>query len=114
MAEYSKLGIETFFVNASSYLGISDFVLIAVIPGTNKSLSPILLCDHYDTAYEEDTFEKTGERVSTPGADDNDSASATLLLTAKLIPRNLSRTIWLVHLTGEEVRLHCLFLFSLI
>ena len=100
---YKNLGLETFSINASTYLGIEDYVVVAVIPGSDPTLLPLLLCDHYDTAYAEDTFSKTGERVSTPGADDNGSATSTLLLGAAMLRNKaLRRTIWLVHLTGEE------------
>jgi hypothetical protein len=48
-------------------------------------------------------FEKTGKRVSAPGADDNASGTATLLRAASVLrslrPKN---PIWLLHLTGEE------------
>ena len=104
-AVYAKLNVSVFSIDASSYQNIQDSVLVAVVPGSDPSLAPLLLCDHYDTAYEEDTFSKTGERISTPGADDNDSATSTLLLAAKYLQKKrLKRTIWLVHLTGEEVR----------
>jgi hypothetical protein len=99
---YAALGIPTFSVNASTYLGIADWVVVAVLQGTDSSLEPLLLCDHYDTAYAEDVFEKNGTRQSTPGADDNGSATATLLAAARLLPATLSRTIWLVHFPGEE------------
>jgi hypothetical protein len=102
-SRYAAASISTFSVNASTYLGIRDLVLVAVLPGSDASLSPLLLCDHYDTAYAEDTFSRNGSRISTPGADDNDSATATLLAAANhLRALNLTRTIWLVHLCGEE------------
>ena len=102
-SRYAALGISTFSVNASSYLGIADWVVVAVLLGADASLPPLLLCDHYDTAFAEDTFAKNGNRVSTPGADDNGSATATLLAAAMhLREHGLSRTIWLVHLCGEE------------
>ncbi len=102
-SRYATLNISTFSVNASTYLGIADWVVVAVLPGSDPSLPPLLLCDHYDTAYAEDIFNRNASRVSTPGADDNDSATATLLAAAKhLRGLNLTRSVWLVHLCGEE------------
>lgn len=37
----------------------------------DRSLPPVILADHFDTAYCQEIFEKTGNRVSAPGADDN-------------------------------------------
>jgi hypothetical protein len=69
------------------------------------------MADHYDTAYMEDCYEgsrgRRGARISAPGADDNHSATAALMLAAPIFCE-LSRTgrlgcdVWLVHLTGEE------------
>jgi len=102
---YAGLGVQTFRVDATNYnfLPITGSNVIAVIPGLDPTLSPVLLCDHYDTAFAEDIYDETGQRVSVPGADDNLSATATLLEAAEILvsikPR---RTTWLVHLTGEE------------
>lgn len=69
----------------------------------NSSLSPFLLADHFDTAFCEDIFDKTGARRSAPGADDNASATATLLQAALYLQNvPLERDIWIVHLIGEE------------
>ena len=77
--------------------------LIAILPGEDAALPPILFMDHYDTAYDEDVFAINQTRVSAPGADDNGSAVATLLRAAALlILQQRNRTIWLVHITGEE------------
>ncbi len=103
---YARLGIKTErqpFV----WRGIAQSNLLAKLPGTprpdGKPLPKVILADHIDTAVEEDTFEKTGRRVTCPGADDNATATAVLLRTAELL-RDLPRPadIWLVHLTGEE------------
>jgi hypothetical protein len=102
---YARLGIRTErqrFV----WRGIKQSNLIAMIPGKNRGAAnrPVVLADHYDTAFCEDVFRRTGQRVSTPGADDNASGTAALLRAAEVLrdahPRN---DIWLVHLTGEEM-----------
>jgi Zn-dependent M28 family amino/carboxypeptidase len=73
--------------------------------------------DHYDTAYMEDRYGYMhggkGPRLAAAGADDNHSATATLMLAAPIL-MELSRAgqlacdIWLVHLTGEEFPADCL------
>jgi hypothetical protein len=84
--------------------------LLIVIPGRDRRRA-VLMADHYDTAYMYDHYEKeyggNGARLAAPGADDNCSATAALMLGA--VPFfELSRQgrldcdIWLVHLTGEE------------
>ena len=55
----------------------------------------------------------TGARVSAQGADDNASATATLLLAAPVFLKlakegKLERDVWLVHLTGEEFPSDCM------
>ncbi len=84
--------------------------LLVVIPGKNRS-EAVVLADHYDTAYMEDIYEKprggSGARLAAPGADDNDSATATLLQAAPIFLKlaregKLERDVWLLHLTGEE------------
>jgi hypothetical protein len=80
--------------------------LIVVIPGRDHSRA-VLMADHYDTAYMHDVYETTGARLAAAGADDNCSATAALMLGAKVF-LELSRQgrldcdVWLVHLTGEE------------
>ncbi|HEX7587694.1 MAG TPA: M28 family peptidase, partial [Anaerolineae bacterium] len=90
--------------------------ILVVIPGKNRNQA-VVLADHYDTAYMEDVYEKerggTGARVSAPGADDNCSATATLLQAAPIFLRlaregKLERDVWLLHLTGEEFPSDCL------
>lgn len=84
--------------------------LLVVIPGKNRS-EAVVMADHYDTAYMEDLFDTThggsGARLAAPGADDNASATATLLQAAPLFLElarrgKLERDVWLLHLTGEE------------
>jgi hypothetical protein len=68
--------------------------------------------DHYDTAYMEDYYYDwrggDGSRIGAHGADDNDSATATLLQGAPIFLKmakegqKLERDVWLIHLTGEE------------
>jgi hypothetical protein len=84
--------------------------VVVVIPGRDRRRA-VLMADHYDTAYMEDYYMPdrggTGARVAAPGADDNCSATTTLMLAAPVF-LELSRAgklgcdIWLVHLTGEE------------
>jgi hypothetical protein len=90
--------------------------LIVIIPGKNRK-EAVIMADHYDTAYMEDVFDKSeggnGARLSAAGADDNHSATATLLLAAPLYLKmaregRLERDIWLIHLTGEEFPSDCM------
>jgi hypothetical protein len=90
--------------------------IVLVIPGRNRSQA-VIMADHYDTAYMEDVFEPErggdGLRAAAAGADDNHSATATLLAAAEVFlplarAGRLERDIWLVHLTGEEFPSDCL------
>jgi hypothetical protein len=90
--------------------------LLVIIPGKNRKQA-VVLGDHYDTAYMEDVFEKerggSGARLAARGADDNYSASSTLLQAAPIFLKlsmegKLERDIWLVHLTGEEFPSDCM------
>jgi hypothetical protein len=84
--------------------------IVVVIPGRDRRRA-VVMCDHYDTAYMYDKYDAkyggTGARLAAPGADDNHSATTTLMLAAPIF-LELSRKgrlgcdIWLVHLTGEE------------
>ena len=101
---YRQLGIKT-RRQEFTWRGIPQANLIAVIPGTGKDASrrPVVMADHIDTAFCEDVFDKNGQRVSAPGADDNLSATAVLLRAAEALRgRKFQSDIWLVHLTGEE------------
>jgi hypothetical protein len=92
--------------------------IVAVIPGKNRN-EAVIMADHYDTAYMEDFYGdrpepiSDGSRLAAQGADDNHSATATLMLAAAPF-MELSRKklldcdIWLVHLTGEEFPSDCL------
>jgi Peptidase family M28 len=88
--------------------------LVLVIPGRDRSRA-VIMADHYDTAYMENVFGRSGRgpRLAAPGADDNHSATAALMLAAPIF-LELSRAgrlecdIWLVHLTGEEFPADCL------
>ncbi len=84
--------------------------ILVVVPGRNRN-EAVVLADHYDTAYMEDIYDKSrggsGARLAAPGADDNDSATATLLQGAPIFLKlaregKLERDVWLLHLTGEE------------
>jgi hypothetical protein len=90
--------------------------ILMIIPGKNRRQA-VVLGDHYDTAYMEDIYEKerggSGARLSAHGADDNYSASATLLRAAPIFLKlskegKLERDIWLIHLTGEEFPADCM------
>jgi hypothetical protein len=90
--------------------------LLVIIPGKNRK-EAIILGDHYDTAYMEDVYNKsaggTGARLAAHGADDNGSATATLLQAAPVFLKLskdglLERDVWLVHLTGEEFPADCM------
>ncbi|HEX9161230.1 MAG TPA: M28 family peptidase [Thermoanaerobaculia bacterium] len=92
-----------------------DCDVIVRIPGRNRKRA-VILADHYDTAYMEDVYgypKGGGPRLSSHGADDNDSATATLMLAAPVFlqisrDRRLECDVWLVHLTGEEFPADCL------
>jgi hypothetical protein len=90
--------------------------LLVVIPGQNRA-EAVVLADHYDTAYEEDVYDRSrggsGARLAAAGADDNCSATATLLQAAPIFLRlaregKLERDVWLLHLTGEEFPADCM------
>ena len=90
--------------------------IMMIIPGNNRKQA-VVLGDHYDTAYMEDIYDKerggSGARLSANGADDNCSASATLLQAAPILLKlskegKLVRDIWLLHLTGEEFPADCM------
>jgi hypothetical protein len=101
---YTLLGLET-VRQTFAWRGIPQENLIAIIRGTasGDSNRPILLADHVDTAFCEDEFERKGERISAPGADDNASATAALLRAAEILKDSKPlHDIWLVHFTGEE------------
>ena len=90
--------------------------ILVVIHGKNRG-EAVIMADHYDTAYMADVFDTSrggsGARLSAAGADDNHSATATLLLSAKIFLEmaregRLERDIWLLHLTGEEFPSDCM------
>jgi hypothetical protein len=90
--------------------------ILVVIPGKNRKQA-VVLGDHYDTAYMEDIYDKerggSGAHLSARGADDNYSASSTLLQAAPIFLKlskegKLERDIWLIHLTGEEFPSDCM------
>lgn len=101
---YRVLGIET-RRHDFIWRGLPQANLIAVIPGALPAglNRPVLMGDHIDTAFCEDEYDRTGRRVSAPGADDNVSATAALLSAAAILKDSKPlHDIWLVHLTGEE------------
>jgi len=101
---YKELGIETRRL-PFEWRRMTHSNLVAVIPGEmqGRDPNPVLMMDHIDTAFAHDVFYSSGVRVSVPGADDNATAVAALMLAAEqLRGRKLKHDIWLVHLTGEE------------
>ena len=90
--------------------------ILVVIPGKNRG-EAVVMGDHYDVAYMEDVYEKErggdGARIGAQGADDNASATATLLQAAPIFldlakRGELARDVWLIHLTGEEFPSDCM------
>jgi hypothetical protein len=90
--------------------------LLVMIPGQNRR-EAIIMADHYDTAYMLDRYDKEfggcGARLAACGADDNHSATASLMLAAPIFLEmsrqgKLGCDVWLVHLTGEEFPADCL------
>ena len=109
------------FVQYGGWLGnqkgsIYERNILVVIPGKNRKQA-VVLGDHYDTAYMEDIYDKgrggSGAHLSAKGADDNYSASSTLLQAVPIFLKlskegKLERDIWLIHLTGEEFPSDCM------
>ncbi len=90
--------------------------ILVVIPGKNRG-EAVVMGDHYDTAYMEDFYHDysggDGSRIAAAGADDNASATATLLQAAPILLKlakegKLERDVWLIHLTGEEFPSDCM------
>ncbi len=90
--------------------------LMVAIPGRDRQRA-VIMADHYDTAYMEDIYYKdqggSGARLAASGADDNHSATASLMRAAPIFcdvsrQGKLGCDIWLVHLTGEEFPSDCL------
>lgn len=99
---YEKLGIRT-ERQRFTWRGIAQSNLVAIVRGRERGGAPVVLADHIDAAVEEDTFDATGQRVTTHGANDNATATALLLRAAEIFKASPPRhDVWLVHLTGEE------------
>ncbi len=90
--------------------------LVVMIPGRDRRRT-VIMGDHYDTAYMEDHYGYGhgggGPRLAAAGADDNHSATATLMLAAPMLMQmsragQLACDVWLVHLTGEEFPSDCM------
>ncbi|MCX6282260.1 MAG: M28 family peptidase [Bacteroidetes bacterium] len=90
--------------------------ILVIIPGKNRK-EAVIMGDHYDTAYMADVYDTSqggsGARLAAAGADDNHSATSTLLLAAPVYLKlakegKLERDIWLLHLTGEEFPSDCM------
>ena len=105
---YAQLGLST-WRQTFVWRNAPQTMLFAEIAGSDRDAPPVLMADHIDTAFAEDVYHRTGERVSVPGADDNATATAALLRAAEVLRTvQPQRTIWLVHLTGEEFPADCL------
>jgi hypothetical protein len=105
---YEQLGLRT-WRETFQWRGASQTMLFAEIPGRDPTAAPVLMADHIDSAFAEDVYHRTGERVAVPGADDNVTATAALLRAAEVLSSvHPQRPIWLVHLTGEEFPADCL------
>jgi hypothetical protein len=96
--------------------GEAERNLLVMIPGRNRR-EAVIMADHYDTAYMLDRYDKQfggcGARLAASGADDNHSATASLMLAAPIFLEmsrrgELGCDVWLVHLTGEEFPADCL------
>ena len=113
------LGLNRFIDPAAADPMHAHHDLVVVIPG-QKHDEAVIMADHYDTAYEEDVYGGKGEfsalkghRHAAAGADDNYSATASLMQGSEVfldLSRRglLHRDVWLVHLTGEEFPSDCL------
>ena len=102
--KYLQMGLKI-WEQKFEWRGIKHSNVIAVIPGIlPRSMNrPVILADHFDTAFEEDTFRRSKQRESAKGADDNCTATAGLLSAASILVESAPlHDIWLVHLTGEE------------
>ena len=85
--------------------GLKQSNIMAVVKGRGPGAAdkPVVLVDHYDTAFAEDAFERAGTRVSAPGADDDATGTAALLRAGAFFAKNRpQKDVWLLHLTGEE------------
>jgi hypothetical protein len=89
--------------------GIDQFNVIATLRGSAgpERNRPVLLSAHFDKAISEDTYASTGERVTTPGADDNITGVAALLRAAEILSgryrtQRPAHDIVLLYDTGEE------------
>ncbi len=111
---YEKQGfnqIQELEVVEQSFLwrGIPQANLIAKIKGSlpPSKNKPVILSDHIDKAIAEDIYEKKGQRITNPGADDNATATAAVLMASEILIQRFKNApplhdIWLVHFTGEE------------
>ncbi len=102
--QYRALGIRT-ERHEFKWRNINQTNLVAIIPGSLPKLQnhPVLIADHYDTAFEGDTFEQNKIRRAAAGANDNYTATAGVLFAARYLKNTKPKhDIWLVHLTGEE------------
>jgi len=99
---YAQIGIET-KRQRFTWREIPQSNLIAIIPGKKRG-APVIFADHFDSAFEEDTFEKDLKtRVACGGANDNATATAALMRAAEILKNKTPlHDIWLVHFTGEE------------
>ncbi|KAH3762663.1 Zn-dependent exopeptidase M28 [Pelomyxa schiedti] len=114
---YSELGIHT-WSQSIPWEDKSFTNLIGVIPGQSADAAkyPVVITDHYDAAWCENIYGENGTLIATDGADDNASASAALMMLAKVLSAGIKfeRDIWISHLVGEEFPADCLGIRSLV
>jgi hypothetical protein len=101
---YKVLGVPT-TRQSWTWRNMTQVNLVAYIKGIDSDASrkPVLIADHFDTAFAGEVYDKSKQRISVPGADDNASATSALLRAAEVMKDlNLGKDVLLVHLTGEE------------
>jgi len=111
---FGKTPNSTIEIQSYEWRTIPQANLVLKIKGSNPSAlnRPIILSDHIDKAISEDIFEATAERITTPGADDNATATSTLLRASEIFKARYQlkpppHDIWIVHFTGEEFPANC-------
>lgn len=116
---YEKIGFGTkpgFTIEEQNFdwRGIPQSNLILKIKGSlpPSRNRPVILSDHIDKAISEDIYESENKRVTTPGADDNGTATAALRGAASIFVDRYKEKpplhdIWIVHFTGEEFPTNC-------
>jgi hypothetical protein len=80
--------------------GIRFANLVGVVPGTDRSLPPVLVGAHYDTV---EVLDESGRPAETPGADDNATSVAVALAAAETFAAEpLQRDVVIALFDSEE------------